>query len=643
MGVRYIVPMAIGLCVASNTFGAPGDTELVTSSATTGTATGGFVMAASPDARFVVFNTDATDVLPGGNPPGLFVKDRLTGAVELVSVSSRGVPATSGGNDAGISANGRYVVFSSYDANLVAGDTNDTSDIFLRDRVTRQTTRLSVSAAGAQGNGPADVVWITPDGRFVLFESDATTLVPGDTNLAPDVFVRDLQLGTLQRVSLTSTGGQVDDWSLNASISSNGRYVAFQSWAANVVPGDTNRAPDIFVRDRSTGLVERVSVRSNGAQATGGSWPASQGAYISADGRFVAFNSFATDLVPGDTNDAGDVFVHDRATGVTERVNLSSTEAQSNDDAWVDALSADGRYVLFESAATNLVSGDLNGQSDVFVRDRQAGTTARANVSSLGVQANGSSFGGFISADGRLVTFSSEATNLVDNDENIEFDGYVHEMGGGTSSVPFVLETASLEFGKRTLNTARTFQVILSNTSGAVLPVEGIRTVGVDATQFTIAHDCGTALAAGSACGIRVTFRPTSIGPKTAQVRVTAGANVVRSITLSGTGVPAVLAVTPDALAFGTVAVGTVSALQVVTIRNAGEAAVPIRWIALDGPDADDFRKQRACPAMLAPGRACRAFVTFAPASKGAQSARLVVSPGTSGARHFVTLTGNGG
>jgi Tol biopolymer transport system component len=633
---RYIVVlMAFGLGVPRIGLGAPGDTELVSSSAATGAAAGvAWMLGMSPDARFVLFTTSATDVLPGGNPPALIIKDRLTGTAEIVAVGYS--------FDGDISANGRYVVFSSYDA-LVPQDTNGTSDVYLRDRTTRQTVRLSVSATGAQGNGISDIPQITPDGRFVLFASEASNLVPGDTNGEKDVFLRDLQLGTLQRVSLTSTGGQANGSSPHGSISADGRYVVFQSAASNLVPRDTNGADDMFVRDRTSGTVERVSVSSSGAEATGGGLGAvTQGGSISADGRFVGFDSYATNLVPGDTNGRSDAFVHDRVTGVTERVSVNSAGAQANATVWEGGMSADGRFVVLVSEATNLVAGDLNGLADLFVRDRQAGTTVRASLNSLGVQANGETAGGTISADGQLVLFITNATNLVDNDTNALFDIYAHEMGSGVSSEPYVLSIASIDFGKRTLQTTPGVQVILSNTSGAVLPIADIRTAGVDADQFAVISRCGTTVEVGSACTIRVTFTPTSVGPKTARLRVTAGASFVRSAPLAGVGVPAVLAVKPGALTFGTVAVGSVSAVQAVTIQNAGEADLPIHWIGLIGPDAGDFTKDRRCPGMIRPGRICHAFVTFAPISKGGQSAQLVVSPGASGARQFVTLTGNG-
>ncbi len=223
--------------------------------------------------------------------------------------------------------------------------------------------------------------------------------------------------GTTTRVSVDSAGGQANDFSgaapsisVDTSISADGRFVVFQSDATNLVAGDTNGASDVFVHDRQTGTTTRVSVDSAGHEATG-LYPASGDPAISADGRFVAFDSNATNLVAGDTNSAYDIFVHDRQTGTTTRVSVDSAGNQAN--GYDPSLSADGRFVAFTSGASNLVAGDTNGASDVFVHDRQTGTTTRVSVDSAGWQAYSFSHLPSISADGRFVAFASNATNLV--------------------------------------------------------------------------------------------------------------------------------------------------------------------------------------------------------------------------------------
>src|SRR5439155_1754636 len=206
------------------------------------------------------------------------------------------------------------------------------------------------------------------------------------------------------------------------ALSADGRFVAFVSFATNLVAGDTNGATDVFVHDRQTGTTERVSVASDGTQGNA----ASAGAALSADGRFVAFHSYATNLVAGDTNGATDVFVHDRQTGTTERVSVSSGGTEGNGFSAAPALSADGRFVAFHNTATNLVAGDTNGKTDVFVHDRQTGTTERTSVASDATQGNGPSAGAALSADVGLVAFHGTATNLVAGDANGAYDVFVH-------------------------------------------------------------------------------------------------------------------------------------------------------------------------------------------------------------------------
>src|SRR5438067_1693678 len=276
-----------------------------------------------------------------------------------------------------ISADGRFVAFDSRATNLVPGDTNGRSDLLGHDRQTWITERMSVDGAGNQGNSDSDRPLISANGRFVAFNSRSTNLVPGDTNGTSDVFVHDRQTGTTERVSVDNTGNQGNGGSGVVAISADGRFVAFVSTATNLVPGDTNGVLDVFVHDRQTGTTERVSVDSAGNQGNGGSAVFA----ISADGRFVAFVSSATNLVPGDTNGGQDVFVHDRRTGTTERVSVDSAGTESNGSSERPAISADGRFVAFWSSATNLVTGDTNGTSDVFVHDRGAPATVTTTVS----------------------------------------------------------------------------------------------------------------------------------------------------------------------------------------------------------------------------------------------------------------------
>jgi len=262
---------------------------------------------------------------------------------------------------------------------------------------------VSVSVSGQPGNGSSNYPSISADSRFVAFHSWATDLVAGDTNGALDVFVRDRLTRTTERVSLSSGGQQANAGSGDPAVSADGRFVAFSSAASNLVANDTNNQSDVFVRDRVAGATELVSVSSAGEQTNGISYADD----ISGDGRFVAFMSAATNLVPEDTNGKWDVFVHDRETGETTRVSISTLGEEANGGSDRGRLSADGRHAAFESAATNLVPDDTNGVSDIFVHDCETGETTRASVTTDGSQFQAPAYYPDISGDGGIVVFMS--------------------------------------------------------------------------------------------------------------------------------------------------------------------------------------------------------------------------------------------
>ncbi|MEG4024174.1 MULTISPECIES: calcium-binding protein [unclassified Microcoleus] len=334
-----------------------------------------------------------------------------------VSVDSAGNLGNSNSYTPSISADGRFVAFDSGVSNLVPGDNNDETDIFVRDTLTNTTTLVSLDSAGNQANNGSSRPSISADGRFVAFESYASNLVPGDTNSSPDsfpsqdIFVRDTLTNTTIRVSLDSAGNQANRFSDRPSISADGRFVAFTSEASNLVPGDTNQRNDIFVRDTLTNTTTRVSVDSAGNQGNGISF--FNDSSISADGRFVAFEFDASNLVPGDTNDKTDIFVRDTLTNTTTRVSVDSAGNQGNSVSYSPSISADGRFVAFESFASNLVPGDTNDERDIFVRDTLTNTTTRVSVDSAGNHRNIDSDNPSISADGRFVAFESYAFNIV--------------------------------------------------------------------------------------------------------------------------------------------------------------------------------------------------------------------------------------
>ncbi|MBM4080995.1 MAG: hypothetical protein FJ278_14920, partial [Planctomycetes bacterium] len=255
---------------------------------------------------------------------------------------------------------------------------------------------VSVASHGTLGSGNSYAPSISSDGRFVAFFGDATNLAAGDTNDREDVFVYDRQTDTAERVSVSSTGAQANGHSQDPALSADGRYVAFTSWASDLVGGDANGTSDIFLHERQTDTTQRVSVSSSGDDADGrSSAPA-----LSADGDYVAFQSEATNLVPGDTNSSEDVFLYHRSTATVQRVSVSSSGGQADQASSAPALSSDGGYVAFVSSAHNLVDEDTNNQDDIFVYERSTGEVERVSVASDGAQSNGGSDAPSLSANG---------------------------------------------------------------------------------------------------------------------------------------------------------------------------------------------------------------------------------------------------
>ncbi len=353
----------------------------------------------------------------------MFVKNLTTGALTLVSAGANGQ-----GNDASvdpsISADGSKVAFDSTASNLVAGDTNGTGDVFVKDLTTGALTRISTGANG-QGNGGSFTPSISADGTKVAFYSSASNLVAGDTNNRNDVFVVTLATGAVTRVT-TGAGGQPDSDSFGPSLSADGTKVAFYSFASNLVPGETDIGGNVFVKDLTTGAVTRVTTAINGQENGLSSAPS-----ISADGTKVAFNSSASNLVAGDTNGKDDIFVKDLATGTLTRVSIGAN-GEGNDNSFVPAIFPDGSKVAFSSEATNLVAGDTNGTQDVFVKDLATGVVTLVSTGANG-QGDGGSYRSAISGDGTKIVFESRASNLVAGDTNGVGDVFIkNSLGQGT-------------------------------------------------------------------------------------------------------------------------------------------------------------------------------------------------------------------
>ena len=337
------------------------------------------------------------------------------------------------GPDSAISGNGRFAVFV-FHGRLVPADTNDRADVYVRDRLDDTVELVSRGPDGEPADaGSWQEVDISDDGRFVVFSSRATNLVAGDTNARRDVFLVDRSDGTTTLVSQAG-GVPADGGSIEPAVSGDGQVVAYRSRATNLVPDDTNREWDVFVWERTDASTTRVSVGSSGEQSDGTSrWPS-----LSSQGRFVAFTSNAEQLVADDTNGKTDVFLHDRVTGVTERVSVGSREQQGRGISAQSAVSAKGRYVAFASFAGNLVPRDENRSSDIFVRDRTNGTTQVASVGRGGRGPAGDTYDPGISANGRYVVFDSYAP-LTPQPPWIGGDVFVHDRVSGTTrhvSVP---------------------------------------------------------------------------------------------------------------------------------------------------------------------------------------------------------------
>ncbi len=387
----------------------------------------------SDDGRYVVFSSYSTNIVPGDTniASDIFVRDLHLGTTTRVDVSSLGAQSQAHEDSylPDISGDGRYVVFESLASNLVPGDTNGVLDIFVRDMQTGQLTRVSVDSSGAQSNDHSFLPMISDDGRWVTFQSQATNLVPGDTNGVIDIFLHDLQTGATTRVSVDSAGVQANGACGNESISGDGRLVAFESTATNLVPGDTNGVFDCFLHDNLTGATTRVSVDSTGAQGDADSnFP-----YVSKSGKLLAFVSLADNLVPNDANTVRDQFLRDLTTGQVTMISVDSAGNHGDGECLHSAISEDDQWVAFDSAATNLVPGDTNGWSDVFLHNLATGATTRISTSTGGAQADFLVVNPAISADARYVVFMTGADNLVTGDTNNAEDIFVHETSPWTN------------------------------------------------------------------------------------------------------------------------------------------------------------------------------------------------------------------
>ena len=491
------------------------------------------------------------------------------GENELASIElATGMAAGGSVGRVSTSGNGRYLLFGSTASTLVDGDTNGVQDVFLRDRSTGITERISVGLGGMEANGPSWPGSISANGRYVIFESSAGNLVHGDEYDGNyETFLLDRQTGLTIRapIRLNSTyywpywssvsndgefaalvaGSSVYLWHFRwdgqisnlrwitegyyPSISGNGRYVVFGSYRADLVPNDVPDTFDLFIWDRVSRTYRRVGQNIYAQAASFKS--------ISRDGRWVAYVG-AQPPEPGQQFGDAHAFLWDGTTGETKLVSVSAAGVEANRATYDVSVSDDGRYVAFTSTATNLAPGeDLSSWDlDVFIKDMQTGAVERVTGHTLGRGMNDQPA---LSDDGRFLGFNS-TDPLLPADANADTDTFVHETGEW-SHVPgvydYFLRPRALDFGDVAVTAELKKGFTLSNSGSVPLPITVVEVLGVDRSQFALRSFCGSMVQAGKWCWIAVTFRPMAAGYKQASLHVVAG-GIERHRSLRGTGVP---------------------------------------------------------------------------------------------------------
>jgi Tol biopolymer transport system component len=369
-----------------------------------------FSSAQSLDGRYVAFASGVESFDPRGSNQ-IFRKDRATDEVVLVSQTDAGQQFPGRNTSVSMSADGTKIAFARVTRDQF--DLNDISVVFVRDLVSNRTTMVSVATNGMESTGEAPE--ISSDGRYVAFSSTSPVLVAGDTNSRRDVFIRDLAALTTRRASVADSGGQVPQGADLASISGDGRHVAFRTFQ-NLTPDDRDSASDIYVRDMVGNRTTLASLPDNGQDV----W---NSVSLSDDGRFVAF---LTASGPGQQQQA---WVRDRASGGLTLISRRASTAQpSNNLAFDLSLSRDGQFVAFTSAASDLVAGDTNNRLDVFLAPASGGPAVLVSRTEAGAPANGASLGASVADGGTPIAFQSEATNLGEGDTNGVTDVFMNRQ-----------------------------------------------------------------------------------------------------------------------------------------------------------------------------------------------------------------------
>lgn len=404
------------------------ETQLVSRS-NTGAVGNGYSQIAVPsgDGRYVAFVSNASNLHPDDTADDdVYVRDVQTGTTELVSRNTAGTKSNGHSFAPGLSADGRYVAFTSVATNLHADDTDTVADVYVRDRVTGDTSLISRSSTGAKGNGSSNSPSLTADGRYVAFASIATNLHPDDSDLGSDVYLHDRVGGTTSLISLSNTGANSNGDAVAPEISSDGSAVAFVSRATNLHPDDPDTALDVYVHRMLSQTTALVSRNNGGAKGNADSY----GPAMSADGTLIAFPSSSTNLDPADGDDLTDIYLHDSTEGSTALASRATSGAKSDGSSYGPSLSADGTQLAFTSLGANLDPADGDFLFDVFVRDLDEGATTLVSRTSgaNGAKGNSHSLFSTISANGENVAFESDASNLAVDDGNNNRDVFVRRI-----------------------------------------------------------------------------------------------------------------------------------------------------------------------------------------------------------------------
>lgn len=453
--VRRLVAVAVCMCLllptSASSYQRPGITERATLAPGGLEANGPLGLGdASEDGRYVAFSSKATNLVEGDTSwTDVYLHDRLSDEITKITYGFDGSLAI--GNSSGIemSDDGSVIVFRSSAPNLISNDTNETSDIFVWTNESG-IERVSVGTGGVEPDGPSQNQTMSDDGRFIVFSTRDTKIVENNPDGQRHILVHDRHTGVTESVTRTPEGNSPNGPSFFSDISDDGRYVVFDSFATDIVQGDTNGWTDVFLHDRVTGTTEKLSLGHDGSQVNS---PATN-PDISGNGRFVKFQSSASNLVPG-VHDSfpGYLYVVDRATGRIERVSLRSDGTEADSGGFLGDISDDGRYVYYSSWADTLTPQSANGTIDAFLYDREFGTTELISQSSDGAIGDGHSLAGSMEGDPRVLLFASLASNMVSDDTNGHAESFFRNRGPATG--PFSLHVESDEGVITVLGSAR--------------------------------------------------------------------------------------------------------------------------------------------------------------------------------------------